>query len=172
MYNSNPRATHVARRFHRVIPARRFWIPTHAPRTWRDQGRPLLRTGLQIPTHAPRTWRDVMVAGYVPRDAIPTHAPRTWRDNGYVARRLREKQFQPTRHARGATIGSYHYPGEDTSFQPTRHARGATRHSHCQPVHRQNSNPRATHVARPPPRADASRPSIFQPTRHARGATE
>ena len=192
-------------------------ISTHAPRTGSDTIAIARYDGNGISTHAPRTGSDVPRA--VHRDAHAGHfnprsphgerrisfiyftfalyyfnprSPHGERQNRRHHER-RQRPFQPTLPARGATLfGSLRSP-HSSGFQPTLPARGATllggepvrTHHYFNPrsPHGErltcdlnvglagNFNPRSPHGERRPSARSGGHGSRFQPTLPARGAT-
>ena len=103
-----------------------FFISTHAPRTGSDYPDGRWRCDQMISTHAPRTGSDAEVNN--PRPGYTHFNPRSphgERPICFSCYRKRNKKFQPTLPARGATRMLWSM-SSGTRFQPTLPARGAT----------------------------------------------
>ena len=101
-----------------------------------------------ISIHAPRTGSDNQARAHARKGKISIHAPRTGSDPGNASRASRQKEFQSTLPARGATTTSC------TTYRRTLHF-----------------NPRSPHGERLMTSHPSSVASGFQSTLPARGAT-
>ena len=101
-----------------------------------------------ISIHAPRTGSDNQARAHARKGKISIHAPRTGSDPGNASRASRQKEFQSTLPARGATTTSC------TTYRRTLHF-----------------NPRSPHGERPFFSSNLLEWHTFQSTLPARGAT-
>ena len=101
-----------------------------------------------ISIHAPRTGSDNQARAHARKGKISIHAPRTGSDPGNASRASRQKEFQSTLPARGATTTSC------TTYRRTLHF-----------------NPRSPHGERREPMISLFGAFVFQSTLPARGAT-
>ena len=124
-----------------------------------------------ISIHAPRTGSDNQARAHARKGKISIHAPRTGSDPGNASRASRQKEFQSTLPARGATTTSC------TTYRRTLHFNPRSPHGE-RPYHPAriiwrwiNFNPRSPHGERRVLQSRFADHASFQSTLPARGAT-
>ena len=100
-------------------------ISTHAPLAGRDFFFWVSLKAALISTHAPLAGRDKRITEPIHNRSISTHAPLAGRDDTRDGDEHKDKEFQPTRPLRGATLLGWAI-FSTSIFQPTRPLRGAT----------------------------------------------
>ena len=123
-----------------------------------------------ISIHAPRTGSDNQARAHARKGKISIHAPRTGSDPGNASRASRQKEFQSTLPARGATNDIASFVGRiGISIHAPR--TGSDHFRHALQADQRHFNPRSPHGERPFFSSNLLEWHTFQSTLPARGAT-